>query len=238
VQLQKAVRLPVFQQTDRLLRQGVAAPLLWLRPLQGSTQHSPPTLAFLRLRKAAKTARQLLSWSFAPLRRVSPSESTPPRLATPGTFRPQGFSPSRRLAPRSNAQPCFMLVTSMGFCSSGGFPHCQVPTARRRGNTLLAFFLRIRRENSAMLGARTLHTGNSAYAASLFSPSGLCSNSESVPLRDCYLRRGGRSPPELYVASPGFCSLPSGHAARHVCRSCALTRVLPRTALGQAQNRP
>ena len=64
-----------------------------------------------------------LSWSSDPLRRLSPSESTPPRIAAPGTFRPQGFSPSRRLPPRSNAQPCFMPVTPMGFCPSGVFPH-------------------------------------------------------------------------------------------------------------------
>ena len=67
-----------------------------------------------------------LSWSFLPLRRLSSGESTPPRLASPGTFRPQGFSPSRRITPRLNARPCFMPETPMGFRSPGGFPHRQV----------------------------------------------------------------------------------------------------------------
>jgi hypothetical protein len=67
-----------------------------------------------------------LSWSFLPLRRLSSGESTPPRLASPGTFRPQGFAPSRRIPPRLNARPCFMPETPMGFRSPGGFPHRQV----------------------------------------------------------------------------------------------------------------
>jgi hypothetical protein len=66
--------------------------------------------------------RWLLSWSSAPLRRLSTSESTPPRLATPGTFRPQGFSPSRRLTPRPHLQSYFRLVTPLGSPLSRGFP--------------------------------------------------------------------------------------------------------------------
>jgi len=68
-----------------------------------------------------------LSWSSFPLRRLSPGESTPPRLATPSTFRPQGFSPSRRISPRPDARPCFRPVTPLGFRSSGAFPRCQAP---------------------------------------------------------------------------------------------------------------
>jgi hypothetical protein len=66
-----------------------------------------------------------LSWSSSPLRRISSSESTSPRFTSPGTFRPQGFSPSRRFAPRLNARPCFMPETPMGFHSPGTFPHNQ-----------------------------------------------------------------------------------------------------------------
>jgi hypothetical protein len=62
-----------------------------------------------------------LSWSFLPLRRMSPGESTPPRFASPGTFRPQGFSPSRRIPPRLNARPYFMPETPMGFSALQGF---------------------------------------------------------------------------------------------------------------------
>jgi hypothetical protein len=74
-----------------------------------------------------KKTNQQLSWSFVPLRRLSLSKSTQPRFATPSTFRPQGFSPSRRFPPRSDVRPCFVPVTPMGFRSPGGFPHCQVP---------------------------------------------------------------------------------------------------------------
>jgi hypothetical protein len=70
-----------------------------------------------------KRVLQLLSGSFAPLRRLCPSESTPPRVTSPGTFRPQGFTPSRRITPRPNARPYFMPVTPVGFFRlSRGFP--------------------------------------------------------------------------------------------------------------------
>jgi hypothetical protein len=83
--------------------------------------------------------RWLLSWSSAPLRRLSTSESTPPRFATPGTFRPQGFSPSRRFAPRLDVRPCFMPVAPVGFLLSRDFPSLPGPAARHHGNALLAF---------------------------------------------------------------------------------------------------
>jgi hypothetical protein len=93
-----------------------------LRPLQGSTQHGPPTSQRLPLRKATEAAQSATLMEFLPLRRISSSESTPRRFATPTTFRPQGFAPSRRLSPRSNARPCFMPVTPMGFPPFRGFP--------------------------------------------------------------------------------------------------------------------
>jgi len=76
----------------------------------------------LSLRRATETAGLATLVEFVPLRRVGPSESTQRRLATPTTFRPQGFSPSRRFTPRSNARPCFMPVTPLGFLPSRGFP--------------------------------------------------------------------------------------------------------------------
>jgi hypothetical protein len=91
-----------------------------------------------RVARAKKTNQQL-SWSLSPLRRVSPGESTRPRLATPGTFRPQGFSPSRRLTPHLNVRPCFVPVTPMGFPLSRGFPPLSGPRVRHPGNTLLTF---------------------------------------------------------------------------------------------------
>jgi hypothetical protein len=105
---------------------------MWLCPLQGTTQ-----LARRRRNPGCSQdrAKQLLSWSSTPLRRCNPSESTPPRFATPGTFRPQGFSPSRRVTPRSNARSCFIPVTSMGFSSPfRGFPSLLGPVARHLRN--------------------------------------------------------------------------------------------------------
>lgn len=92
-------------------------------PSSGFNPFGPPMSPVSR--EAGSNRR--LSWSSAPLRRISPGESTPPRLATPSTFRPQGFSPSRRISPRPDAQSYFRPVTSMGFRSSGTFPRCQAP---------------------------------------------------------------------------------------------------------------
>jgi hypothetical protein len=83
--------------------------------------------------------RWLLSWSSAPLRRLSTSESTPPRFATPGTFRPQGFSPSRRVTPRPHLQPYFRLVTPLGFALSRGFPSLLGSASSSPRNAFLAF---------------------------------------------------------------------------------------------------
>jgi len=69
--------------------------------------------------KSRRPARSATLMEFLPLRRLSPSESTSRRDATPTTFRPQGFSPSRRFAPHSDVRPCFMPVTPMGFALQG-----------------------------------------------------------------------------------------------------------------------
>jgi hypothetical protein len=160
-----------------------------LRPLQGSTQRGPPTSMLSLLRRATKPAQLATLMEFLPLRRLSPSESTPRRLATPTTFRPQGFAPSRRLFPRSNARPCFMPVTSMGFHSPGAFPRCQVHPARHPMDYPLDVL------SSALLSKlrnveapASPQTQSRAYVTSLFAPPGLCSDSESVPPLDCYIR--------------------------------------------------
>jgi len=163
----EAQRDSVFLPNNPLRSRSLVAPLMWLRPLQGTTQQNPlvPPLPagtpdekpfesseedlralrpshhenskekswLLRGRTLERWAFQQLSWSSSPLRRIGSSESTSPRLASPGTFRPQGFAPSRRFPPRSNARPCFMPVTSLGFCSPGVFPHNQVRSASAEG---------------------------------------------------------------------------------------------------------
>jgi hypothetical protein len=64
---------------------------------------------------------------FGPLRRLSPGESTTSRLASPGSFRPQGFSPSRRFSPRQDLPALFHAGNALGVCPPGGFPRRQVP---------------------------------------------------------------------------------------------------------------
>jgi rubredoxin len=159
-----------------------------LRPLQGSTQRGLPTSQLRPIRRSTKAAQSATLMEFLPLRRMSPSESTPRRLATPTTFRPQGFAPSRRLSPRSNVRPCFMPVTSMGFRPSGGFPRCQVPPARRRRDYPLDVSPPHCTVNSAMQGARFSADPVKSLRHEPLSPPGLCSDSESVPPLDCYIR--------------------------------------------------
>jgi hypothetical protein len=91
----------------------------------------------LPARPATRAAREphegLLSWSSAPLRRLSPTESTVPRLASPGPFRPQGLSPSRRLAPRSDLPALFRAGNALGVSPFRGFPPPPAPEARHPG---------------------------------------------------------------------------------------------------------
>jgi hypothetical protein len=160
-----------------------------LRPLQGSTQRGPPTSMLPLLRRATKSTQSATLMEFFPLRRLSPSESTPRRLATPTTFRPQGFAPSRRLTPRSNARPCFMPVTSMGFHSPGVFPRCQVHPARHPMDYPPGVLSSAPRSKLRNVEApASPQTQSRTCVTSLFAPPGLCSDSESVPPLDCYIR--------------------------------------------------
>ena len=131
-----------------------------LRPLQGSTQHGPPTSQLPPLRRATEKAKPATLMEFLSLRRVSPSESTPRRFATPTTFRPQGFSPSRRLSPRSNAQPYFMPVTPMGFQLSRDFPSLPGSTGSSPGNCPHDISPPHSTDNSAMQGRPILRKPN------------------------------------------------------------------------------
>jgi hypothetical protein len=203
-----AQRVSVFQPINLLRSKSFVAPLMRLRPLQGTTQQgplvqpvilrpsdaepartpereplcSPPesprhlkeTTRILHGRTLERWAFQQLSWSSVPLRRMSSSESTQPRLTSPSTFRPQGFSPSRRLPPRLNARSCFIPVTPMGFCSPGIFPHNQVSRAFAPEITLSAF-LRASATNNRWNARRLAHADLSAYSPNRSSPTGLCS---------------------------------------------------------------
>jgi hypothetical protein len=152
-----------------------------------SPRHLKETTRILHGRTRERWAFQQLSWSSAPLRRISPSESTQPRLTSPGTVRPQGFSPSRRLAPRLNARSCFIPVTPMGFCSPGTFPHNQVPCASAPEITLSAFFL-TSAANNRWNAWRLVQADLSICSPNHLSPTGLCSGCESVPWEGFYTR--------------------------------------------------
>jgi hypothetical protein len=150
-----------------------------VRPSTGLTHLARQLIGFLGYRP-----RWLLSWSFLPLRRLSTSESTPPRLATPGTFRPQGFSPSRRLAPRPHLQPCFRLVTPLGSPLSRGFPSLSGSNGSSPWNAFLAFHPRDAVMITASFEAFAELDAAEPNHSSNYAPPRLCSNSESVQLRE------------------------------------------------------
>jgi hypothetical protein len=71
---------------------------------------------------------------FLPLQRLRSWKPGRPGLASSGTFRPQGFSPSRRFPSSRTFRPCFMPVTLLGFSLQGLFPsqslrHLSMPAA-------------------------------------------------------------------------------------------------------------
>jgi hypothetical protein len=66
-----------------------------------------------------------LPWGSTPLRDISPA--SPLSMSIPGSplFRPQRFARSRRLAPRSALQTCFILLPRPGFALQGVPPSTQ-----------------------------------------------------------------------------------------------------------------
>ena len=194
-----------------------------LRPLQGPTQRGLPTSIHPPLRRATKSAQLATLMEFFPLRRMSPSESTPRRLATPTTFRPQGFSPSRRLPPRSNAQPCFMPVTSMGFHSPGVYPRCQVHPAHHRVDYPPGVSPPHCTVNSAMLGRPLLRKPNQGpNVTSLFRLQGFAPTANPYRRRIVTSNAHGRSPPELSTPLQGLAFAFRPRRAS-VSRSCAFS---------------
>jgi hypothetical protein len=78
---------------------------------------SPPE--FVVPASARLTGR--LPWGLSPLRDISPASPRPAGIPGPPMFRPQRFTRSRRLAPRSTLQTCFILLPRPGFLLQG-FP--------------------------------------------------------------------------------------------------------------------
>lgn len=66
-----------------------------------------------------------LPWGFLPLRDISPASPRSVSIPGPPLFRPQRFARSRRLAPRSALQTCFILLPRPGFALQGVPPPTQ-----------------------------------------------------------------------------------------------------------------
>jgi hypothetical protein len=157
-----------------------------------------------------------LSWSFLPLRRLSPGESTPPRFASPGTFRPQGFAPSRRLTPRPNARPCFMPETPMGFFALQGFSL----TARSTGSSPLDCPRDVSPPHQHMVDARRPSPRTEARFTDLFRLQGVAPTVN--PYHHLAVTPLAMADPLLsFSASPGSYPTLTGHVACYVCHSCA-----------------
>jgi hypothetical protein len=128
--------------------------------------------------RPAGSPATLMEFCFPSTREPGRVHSTP--VSRPGTFHPQGFSPSRRFTPRPNVRPCFVPVTSMGFALQGFSP-----AARFRGSSPRNFphdvsppqcgidiiTIPVRRHDLPTLRGRR---------SRLSSSSGRCSSSESV----------------------------------------------------------
>jgi hypothetical protein len=185
-----------------------------------------------------KPTRSATLMEFLPLRRMSPSESTPRRLATPTTFRPQGFSPSRRIPPRSDARPCFMPVTPMGFALQGFSL-----TVRSSGSSPKNYPPGVSpphcRVNSAIRGARSpQHSIEGARVTSLCRLQGLAPTVNPYRRWTVISVANGRSPPELSAPLQGLTHRLQA-TPRVTCAALALCPLaLKQPVPGRARNQP
>jgi hypothetical protein len=99
-------------------------PLMGFCSPPGYSPHSPPV----------GLSAPAPSLGFLPLQRHQRKESTRPGFASPGPFRPRGFSPPRRFTPPRALRACFIPLTLMGFHPPGVFPPKKPPSPRRRGS--------------------------------------------------------------------------------------------------------
>lgn len=191
----------VFRQTNPLWNRSSKAPLLWLRPLQGTTHRGPPVCHPSWVPKDQPMRNRLLSWSFVPLRRISPGESTPPRFANTGYVPSTGF-PTLSTAYSSPERPAlFQTGSARGVRPPGVFPRCQVPQLVTAELPSWRFFLRnayvmraVRRRASWNFRSSTRTFCRLQGVAPTANP---CRWWIIHPVPD------GRSPPELSLASPG-----------------------------------
>jgi hypothetical protein len=117
----------VFRQTYLPWRQGSRAPLLWLRPLQGTTLVARRLAIPLGPEGPTDDADPAPLVEFGPLRRLSPGESTPPRFANTGYVPSSGFLTLSTACSSPGRPALFQTGGVHGVRSSGVFPRCQVP---------------------------------------------------------------------------------------------------------------
>jgi hypothetical protein len=147
-----------------------------------------------------------LSWSLVPLRRSSPSESTPPRFAKAGYVPPTGFFALSTVCSSLGRPALFHAGDVHGVSLFREFPSLPGSVARRDENTLLALLLRtgcqpIKLANNISCGGAMLHgpvPRQSPFAAfRALLQQRVRSDGTGVTREPI-----GRAPPELLFASP------------------------------------
>jgi hypothetical protein len=212
------------------LRTSRTAPLLRLRPLQGTTQRGPPTSRIARPVGPAIWVR-----SATPMEFLAPSTLEPGRVHSPPVCRtgyvpPSGFLTLSTAYSSPGRPALFHADNAHGVLGlSRGLPS---PSARRDSSpprcppgvcSFAAVNASIRHTARRRRSAASLSRRSSTY----WSPPGLCSDGESVPPNGCYAESlDGRSPPELSVALQGFNQHHRPRRAQRL-RSCALSRSPP-----------
>jgi hypothetical protein len=189
-----------------LFGRSLGAPLLRLRPLQGATRCGPPTpdIRSGSRRIEAGGRRRQLSWSSWPLRRISPSESTPPRLANTGYVPSTGFRTLSTASSSLGRPALFHAGSAHGVPPYRGFPSPSGPQARHLGIALLVFVPQRpeKLDNISSAEARRWGVVNAADAFGHLQ--GLAPSSESVLPFRCYPEVASRSPPGLLSPLQGL----------------------------------
>jgi len=138
---------------------------------------------------------------FVPLRRLSPGESTPPRFANTGYVPSPGFL-TLSTAYSSPGRPALFQTGGVhGVRSSGVFPRGQVPQLVIAELPSWRFFLR---NANVMLAVRRRAPWRFRGATRTFGRlQGVAPTENPYRWRIIHPEPNGRSPPELFSASPG-----------------------------------
>jgi hypothetical protein len=173
--------LTVFLSTSSPPDRGLAAPLMWLCPLQGTTRLARRRPISCRSRKRVQ---QLLSWSFSPLRRLARASLLHPGLPHRVRSAHRVSHPLDGLLLARTPGPVSYRYRPWGSLHPpGGFPHRWVPLARHLRNYPLGVLPLLlhafhRNESRFLTTALPPHGIHRDLVAS--PPTGCCSSSESV----------------------------------------------------------